>query len=297
MKTKQLLLTILFLFTVTFNYAQVSFTNAGIAVQGIARDANNTAITNGEKLTLKFLFYYMEANVEKIAFQNSDPNITPDIFGVFSHVIEVDPDTNELFSNHNMWLRIQTQIGTVTTTISDEQLNHVPYAISANNGVPTGTIMPFVGRPADVPIGWQLCDGTPIPARATRLKELLSPETAVPDLQGMFLRGAGGTGNHVGPIVNAIQEDGIRKHKHPDNFSIPTSGAHKHTIGFNETLFEPDGSNRLNAYTYQGEDEYIETNVGTPDGEHGHTIDGEVGDTGITETRPVNYGVNYIIKL
>jgi len=46
MKSKILLLSFLTLFTIAINYAQSSASQAGIAVQGIARDANNTALTN-----------------------------------------------------------------------------------------------------------------------------------------------------------------------------------------------------------------------------------------------------------
>jgi hypothetical protein len=292
MKTRQLLLSILFLFTVTFNYAQSQFTEAGIAVQGIVRDSDNTAIQN-KTVELTFEFYYVVSGNETPIVTPFTQSVSTDSFGVFSTTIDPNPNNNQVFSNFQVWLRIKKDAAVLSNTV----LNHVPYAISANNGVPTGTIMPFVGKAADVPLGWQLCDGTPIPSGAKKLLELLAPKTAVPDLQGTFLRGAGGTGNHVGPIVNEIQEDGIKAHNHPDNFSIPTSGAHKHTIGFNEVLFEPEGSNRQNAYTYSGNDEYIETNEGSNDGGHGHTISGAVGNTGIAETRPVNYGVNYIIKL
>ena len=63
MKPKQLLSTILFLFAITCNYAQASFTSAGIAVQGIARDNNNTAITTGESIDMTFTIYYDDVNI------------------------------------------------------------------------------------------------------------------------------------------------------------------------------------------------------------------------------------------
>jgi len=59
MKTRQLFLAFLFLVSSIVTFAQTSFTSAGIAVQGIARD-NNTAIQN-ESITFDFAFYYEDA--------------------------------------------------------------------------------------------------------------------------------------------------------------------------------------------------------------------------------------------
>jgi hypothetical protein len=183
MKTRQLLLTILFLFTVTCNYAQVSFTSAGIAVQGISRDATNRA-TSDATVDLVFQFYI------KLPGNNTDPiggpiskQVVCDNFGVFSTIIDPDAISNHRFSNNEVWLAI-TNNG---TEISNSKLQHVPYAISANNGVPTGSIMPFAGTTA--PQGWALCNGDPLPTEAFKLIEMIGANA--PNLQGRFLKGAG----------------------------------------------------------------------------------------------------------
>jgi hypothetical protein len=52
-----------------------------------------------------------------------------------------------------------------TTIISDEPLNHVPYAIVASMSYPNCPIM-FIGT---APEGWALCNGSPLPTTATVL--------------------------------------------------------------------------------------------------------------------------------
>jgi hypothetical protein len=294
MKTKNLFLTVVLLFMATFNYAQTSAEASGIAIQGIARDANNTARIETQIILTYELYYKDASNLAVPIAGPEDITVTPDNFGVFSFVLEPGAANNAKIANQQAYLKISEG----STTISDEKLNHVPYAIAANNGVPTGSIMPWVGGENAVPAGWVLCNNQSLTGIVGSDNLIALVGNNAPDLRGMFLRGAGGTGNHEGPIVNEIQEDGIESHNHPDNFSIPTSGAHVHKISFNEVLFDPSGSDRQNAYTNQGTDEEISTNRGFPDAAHTHTINGGVLDNnGISETRPVNYGVNYIIKL
>jgi hypothetical protein len=303
MKTRQLLLTILFLFTVTCNYAQVSFTQSGIAVQGIVRDNNNTAITDGKPISMTFTINYGD----KEAFSKTEP-ITPDSFGVFSYVMDVAADKMALFSRFNMRLIITAQIGDLPVfTVSDEPLKAVPYAISANNGVPMGSVMPYLGG-GNAPIGWIFCKGqqwSEVGAEGADLKAFLNNPSTVPNLQGMFLRGAGEntnpnengmtfTGND-GPLLNAKQDDGFESHLHDEGELVTENdGVHTHN-------YEDGNRTRgSGAQTSAGTDyEYHKVpRITDPAGEHNHAILGNTGSTGIpNETRPVNYGVNYIIKL
>jgi microcystin-dependent protein len=188
----------------------------------------------------------------------------------------------------------------------------VPYAYAARNGVPTGSIMPFIGTTA--PLGWLLCDGGDIEIAdyTLALRNLLGVGVSTtPNLQGMFLRGAGTsplstpTVVKAGPALRSTQEDSNKLHVH-DVGSLATSedGEHVHSNG---TL--PDAVyNRVAAvgvgFTVLREPVIQSTrmdNIGsepmTPAGDHTHTITGNTGDSGDTESRPVNYGVNYIIKL
>jgi microcystin-dependent protein len=167
--------------------------------------------------------------------------------------------------------------------------------------------MPYVGSTA--PAGWMLCDGSSIPSgdAYSALKTILGNATNVPDLRGMFIRGAGTNGvntyvNNVGPSLRAIQVDGIVNHQHPFTSSSATTssdGAHTHNFagnaGGNQTL--------ANGVSYDrnlgsGDEVYYPT---MSSGAHTHTVtvSGTTNNqsSGLNETRPVNFGVNYIIKI
>ena len=301
---KKVVLTLTALFFTLLSFSQ------GIAVQGIARDANNTARVNTQ-LTLQFQVYYRVGPTEVLIYNNSI-NVNTDFFGVFSHVIDLEDDAGTVteFGNQELWLRISEG----NTVISEAKFNRVPYAYAASNGVPTGSIMPFIGTTA--PLGWLLCDGGTIDEvpHTLALRDLLGGVSTTPNLQGMFLRGAGTsplstpTVVKAGPALMSTQEDSNKLHSH-DVGSIETDedGEHNHTIAH-------DGSassivyNRLVGLgvgiTVARETGLQEARMDIAGsepmpaaGKHTHDMEGDTGDSGDTESRPVNYGVNYIIKL
>ncbi len=308
---KKLLLTSLFLLISLTFFAQASFTSTGIAVQGIARKADNTAIIL-KNITLKFEFYYKNNNNQEITVGSiiTKPVIT-DNFGVFSTIIDPNSANNSVFSNEKIWLKITNQED--SRILQDSQLMHVPYAISANNGVPTGSVMPFLGTVA--PEGWVLCKGQNITsvAGSETLRTLLDSDSA-PDLQGMFLRGAGT--NDKTPVTTVLkeeQDDSNKKHRHYVNLKAKanTGGSEwiqiskKPWIGADLTM-SPGSSGPY--YTMQADKftsgDYSLTTKKA--GEHEHQIENytnwdvsfdSTNENTVEETRPVNYGVNYIIKL
>jgi microcystin-dependent protein len=293
MKSKLLLLSFLMLLAVATTFAQTSASASGIAIQGIARDIDNTAITS-KPVTLKFTIYY---GADTVIYNVSKALVT-DAFGVFSTVINPGVANNSLIANNQAFLKIEEG---GTTIISDEPLNHVPYAIAANNGVPTGSIMPYVGTTA--PEGWALCNGQSLTGirGAASLISLIGNNA--PKLGGMFLRGAGTNTNtdfqgNDGPLLKETQKDDFKQHSHgPGTLSTDVEQEHSHT-----TLV-PNKADGV-AFPYSGAEEfYTWNNTGstrsTADGRHEHKVTGgATAPTGnITETRPVSYGVNYIIKL
>jgi hypothetical protein len=285
MKSKLLLLSLITLLTVATNYAQTSAETSGIAVQGIARDANNTALTS-QTITLTFSIYYNNPGPQSPVYEITENTIQTDEFGVFSYVMDVDTNTNSDFSNHQMYLKITDGDGVI---ISQEKLKHVPYAIAANNGVPTGSIMPFIGTTA--PQGWALCNGQNLGSTTgtMALRTLLGSANA-PNLQGMFLRGAGGSGNHIGPAINEKQEDAYKNHNHAATSGL--DGGYDYDDRYN--VAQANGVGLL----YGTNRMLVERNVGKNVPNHNHSISVKQSTTGISsETRPVNYGVNYIIKL
>lgn len=75
----------------------------------------------------------------------------------------------------------------------------------------------------NAPAGWLACEGQELEAREfPELAELLQatygavgPGTVrLPDFRGMFLRGAGGTGDHVAAPIGRRQEDQLLAHQH-----------------------------------------------------------------------------------
>ena len=297
MKTKLLFLSVLMLLAVFGSIAQI--TTTGVAIQGIARDAaTNNAISN-TLIGLKFTVYYGATPTNAIAPASS--NVTTDAFGVFSYTLDVSLIENKIIYDNQLRLKIE-QTSPSTGVISDENLNFVPYAVSASNGVPTGSIMPFIGTVA--PRGWILCDGRALPGTATELITLLGSNNA-PDLRGMFIRGAGTNSNssystNIGPDLKVIQADSLKSHLHASGTLITdTKGAHNHSSTTNMNLLVKMDTNFTAAAVDRSDNEL---NLGPGliipmDGNHTHIISGSTATTGFRETRPVNYGVNYIIKL
>lgn len=302
MKTKFTLLTLLMLFVTSINFAQTSVQTSanasGIAIQGIARDDNNTARIN-TNISLIFDMYYIKKSDNSNVTIGSPitKNLQTDNFGVFSTVFDPGAAANSIIANNQVSLKISEG----NTVISDEKLNHVPYAIAANNGVPTGCIMPFVGT--TVPTGWVLCDGQSL-AGVTGASDLIALiGNNAPDLKGMFLRGTGtnsavgfNTIDNAGPALNTKQQDENLSHDHPDSFAIPDGGGHGHAYKEYTYAGNPNNSGK-NVASGSSYGSFESIRYTEPGGVHSHTIDGVVLPRGGTESRPVNYGVNYIIKL
>jgi microcystin-dependent protein len=273
--------------------AQTTVTSSGISIQGIARDETNSALANLDQLNLVFSLYYLDiANSEQIIL-NKTANVTTDNFGVFSYVMVIDQLQYNLISTKETYLKVVQ--GSVV--FSNEKLQTVPYAIHAQNGVPTGSIMPFIGTVA--PNGWLLCDGSSFTDNAytANLKALLG-STNTPNLQGLFLRGTGSAGTgKVGPDLKAIQQDDFKSHLHSDGtLATSTIGNHQHTTSISvvESSKGGDSGNaRLTNSNLSAKAGY----TSSASGEHNHDVTGSTAATGGTETRPINFGVNYIIKI
>jgi microcystin-dependent protein len=291
MKNKNLFLSMLAsIFFNLFVTAQTSVTSSGLSIQGIARDENNSAIANYTNLELVFKIYYKATGDVEETILTKTENVITDNFGVFSYVLVIDAEEYNLISSYPAYLRVAQK----DVIFSDEKLQSVPYAIHAQNGVPTGSIMPFIGSVA--PNGWLLCDGSSFDDNAStaNLKALLG-STNTPNLQGLFLRGTGSAGTgKVGPALKTIQEDDVKAHAHEVNLTTNSTGNHSHGITVR--------TNNLNNVKNDGNNDNIwrgyADGATSAAGNHNHTVTGNTANNGsTTETRPINYGVNYIIKL
>ncbi len=227
-------------------------------------------------------------------------------------------------------LEIDTLYGTSFQLLSTSQLLTVPYAMYANkahtvdsittvpqtlsfngtsltisNGntidlssiIPTGSIMPFSGTTA--PAGWLLCDGASISISTYQnLYNVIgtsfgwsSTNFNIPDLRGVFLRGANGTrsdsiadpdknnriasktGGATGNNVGSLQMDAFQGHIHDYGGLVAN-----YALGGSPILI-----NYSSNYTGQPTDKPI--------------TDGTNGTPRTTsETRSKNIYVNYIIK-
>ncbi len=293
---KKILLPILLSFLFSEAFPQMIARESGIGIQGIARDANNNARSN-QDITLRFSLYYLnENNTEIQVFNPVSENLRTDAFGVFSYVLEVDPQYHPVIAYYEIFLKIEEG----TTVISDEKLKQVPYAISAGNGVPTGSIMPYIGETA--PPGWVLCQGqdvSNVPGSAS-LRNLLGKST-VPDLRAMFLRGTGTNQQYgkVGPTLLQSQGDMTKAHSH-DKGELTTAndGGHEHRLP-TDGVYNNNGQHRTIQYSIidAGTAGFLNFFTQPNSGAHTHQIVGKTAETGGEETRPVNVGVNYIIKL
>jgi hypothetical protein len=134
------------------------------------------------------------------------------------------------------------------------------------------------------------------------LKALLG-SINTPNLNGMFLRGTGSASSgHTGPTLKTVQQDDLGSHLHAASLPTNSAGSHNHNnnSNFNRVL------SMDNKYTVGGTDNnnnsgeevnLVNSKIIGYDGDHTHTASGNTNKTGGTETRPINYGVNYIIKI
>jgi len=154
---------------------------------------------------------------------------------------------------------------------------------SRGNSLPVGTILMWSGAVANIPDGWQLCNGA----------------NNTPDMRDRFVVGAGNAYN-----PGAIGEPDTHNHRvnaHSGTFTTSTTGNHTHTppshwydrvmgegIGSGITVIDRRGAPTLTAQS-------------STNGNHAHTVGVEFGaadttsDTG--QNRPRWYAICFIIKL
>jgi microcystin-dependent protein len=311
-------------FTLLFFCFALSLFSQGISIQGIARDNNDSAITD---TNLTFTFSITEDN-NTVVFAETQ-SIKTDNFGVFSHIISTgNPITNAFndidFSVQNLKVKVLINYNSNDITVYDQTLQSTPYAhfskrstiadfskrsTISDNGVPTGAIMPFIGDKNSVPEGWLLCDGASITINAStdKLRTLLG-DTNTPNLTGRFLKGSGTPSEaHVNTIgLKGYQNQSTRtkNHLHSNNLSVDWN----HALN-NSTRKVPASSSWRDVILRSGEtsgDSFglprreSGENLYGVDTNHKHSMSGSV--NGITatdnsEVRPSSFGVNYIIKL
>ena len=164
-------------------------------------------------------------------------------------------------------------------------------------GNPAGIIAPFAGTA--VPSGWLACQGQAV-SQTTYAALFAAIGTTwdiggegagnfrLPDLRGMFLRGAGtnATGSSSGAVGQPVSDYAADTYLNHDHTA--TQAAHNHNYNVRAGSRQGDGF---------GGDlwDNVSSNGGTTTSAT-PTITVATSTTGGTETKPKNYGVLYIIK-
>ncbi|WP_343328875.1 tail fiber protein [Polaribacter staleyi] len=309
-----------------------SFAQSGMVFQGIARDNNSAAIVDK---TMVFTFRITQQDGTDL-YQETQ-QIKTDNFGVFSHVIGTGNAVTGTFggvnfSQGNLKAIIVVNNDGTDTQIYDQKFEYVPYARHANtadNGVPVGTIVTSLSN--DVPEGWIECNGQSLADdKFADLRNALGGLTNVPNLGGMYLKGAGAPNNsNYSHSINLgeFQQPATQTHTHIllGNFDTNVTGDHVHGLRFannpgndpgaqgfpannNHNSFRSSDRNEGGNTTWYYDNNYAQRMQETK-GNHNHTVNIErtTGHGGILgnaqrdgnlekENRPYSYGVRYIIK-
>jgi microcystin-dependent protein len=244
-------------------------------------------------------------------------NLQTDMFGVYSiSVGSVMPNDfkkiNFSKQQHGMRVEVKRIQDASYITMHNEALDYLPYARSAANGLPVGSIVSFAGEVSQVPAGWMLCDGTSISAaQYAQLFHVIGNSWGgngtnfnVPDLRGRFLRGvsadsnndpdknsrtASAAGGNTGNNVGSLQTEGMKSHNH----TMESAGAHSHGLEREIHRHHRSFSGANDAeHTLIANSGTLWTSGVNSAGAHTHTINA----IGGSESRPKNVNVHYIIK-
>lgn len=327
---KSLLISFFFLFYISYiSIAQYSTKTFGF--QGYAVGSDGKALASAA-ITVKFTFY--PSSGSGLTY-SEEQNLTSDVYGVFTANIGSTTATNktggpfEVLNFTSVFYKLKVEVkktsGGSYTTISDQDLNSVPYARSADNGVPVGTVMAFSGPKTKIPAGWVYCDGTQLDGTNSQWKQLYEvigttwggsgTNFNLPDLRGVFLRGvnetktgayidpdaagrqAATTGGNTGNNVGSMQAAETKAHTHVAAGNTNTDGAHSHT-GHETARADNDDNDMPNNYIVQGNPNYYQSfmDITSAGSAHSHYFSVTTSSVGGSETRPANAAVYYIIK-
>ena len=180
------------------------------------------------------------------------------------------------------------------------------FIVSEGAIVPPGFVGMFAGPETSIPSGWLKCDGAQV--SRTEYEDLFtaigttwgvgdeSTTFHLPDCRGMFPRGVDeGQGNdpdtnlrfnnqggNTGDQVGSYQLDELGTHAH----TMEGAGGHNHSYDKGK-VNDQDEQDVVN-FNNDNQEGY----VGSVEGDHEHTIN----EKGGNETRPINFGIYFIIK-
>ena len=178
--------------------------------------------------------------------------------------------------------------------------------------LPSGSIMAYVASTS--PTGWLICNGAAVSRYDYwALFAVIGTQFGagdgtttfnLPDYQGAFLRGTGTNGSYAGPNLNASQNHATQTHNHLATSTVTDPG-HNHTTS--DAYWSSDYNQGISG-TYQGSNHNDDNNNVLLT----RTVTSSTSTTGVTvattvansttsvnanETRPYNFGINWIIKI
>ena len=302
MKTKLLSLLAFVALSTQVAFSQTS--TRGFSFQGYAIDISGQALGN-ENVTVKFTLSSISNAATPFTEEHA---VTTDAFGIFTAIIgNASAASNIAFSkldftkagddDYTLKVEVKKTAGGTYTTISNEPMAAVPYARKAENGVPVGTTVAFCGAVANIPAEWLLCDGASL--ASTDYPQLFAAigtawgdgtgnsgtgDFNLPDMRGVFLRGAQYNGGNDGDAATRIaSQSGGNTGANVGTYQYEDFKSHNHNL---RTEF---GTSTVN--------------TGAPSGQYNQVNNSDqylnnqsVKSAGGNETRPENRAVHYIIK-
>ena len=202
------------------------------------------------------------------------------------------------------------------TLYYDNKINH---HLSPHQGLipefeehmPPGCIMAYAASTS--PTGWLICNGAAVSRYdCWSLFAVIGTQFGagdgtttfnLPDYRGAFLRGTGSTGVYVGPDLNESQAHATQTHNHLATSTVTDPG-HNHSTS--DAYWSSD-YNQGASGNYQGSNHNDDNNNVLLT----RTVTSSLSTTGVTvattvansttsvnanETRPYNFGINWIIK-
>ncbi len=181
---------------------------------------------------------------------------------------------------------------------------------SVSTSPPPGSIMAYLGT--SDPDGWVIADGNQRTNGADgRYNNLVSAPLSIgsgslngnytpPDYRGAFLRGAGKNGtdtSYEGGSVGAKQQHATQNHTH--TVTDPGHG-HNYSYGWPGTAADTSRYFWSNTLSNRGEltnASTLNSLLSITSNTTGITLGNSFTSSNANETRPYNYGVNWIIKL
>jgi microcystin-dependent protein len=291
--------------------AMAQLVPAAVNYQGRLSDINGQPITATRDLSFKI---YSGPSVSTSIWGPQNFFGVPVINGYFNVVLGpndlAQPSRSILaaFSKVSSYLEITVGSGASALTISPrQQVLTAPYAASAGNGNPPGTVLSWLGSLAAMPQGYLPCDGTvrniaDFPDLFNVLGTKFGGDGistfSLPDFRGRFLRGVdqgssrdpdaaarkSQTGQTVGDAVGSVEDDAVQAHKHADQ-------GHAHSYPSNSGTQVSSGDRLVLFYSGSGS-----TGTGFADLAGPITLPGKQPLRSSDESRPKNSAVYFIVK-